>query len=102
MVKRRIKQPFIVTTLHNNKEQTQTLWALSIEDIEKRYKKYANDLVSIKPYPMNYNISVYLPNGNELVYIDSGYSIDEVTSAAQLKNPGLKVTVVQCRHTFVI
>ena len=88
--KRRVRQPYIITELHNGNIQTQIVWELCIEDAEKRNK----DAISVKLYPNHYN--VYLDYGDrELSTIFKGYSIEEVTEEVKKKYPNVKFDIRQ-------
>jgi hypothetical protein len=52
MTKRRVRQPYVITKLHNGNTQTEIVWELCIEDAEKRNK----GVISAKPYPNHYNV----------------------------------------------
>jgi hypothetical protein len=96
VAKRRVRQPYVITRLHNGNIQTQTIWELCIEDAKKRNK----DAISVKPYPNHYN--VHLDYGDrELSTIFEGYSIEEVTEEVKLKYPNVKFDIQQVKYIFI-
>ncbi len=96
MAKRRVRQPYVITRLHNGNIQTQTIWELCIEDAKKRNK----DAISVKPYPNHYN--VHLDYGDrELSTIFEGYSSEEVTEEVKLKYPNVKFDIQQVKYICI-
>jgi hypothetical protein len=86
MAKRRVRQPYVITKLHNGNIQTEIVWELCVEDAEKRNK----GAISVKLYPNHYN--VHLDYGDrELSTIFKGYSIEEVKQ----KYPNIKFDIKQ-------
>jgi hypothetical protein len=96
MAKRRVREPYVITRLHNGNIQTQTVWELCIEDAKKRNK----DAISVKPYPNHYNVNLDYGD-RELSTIFEGYSIEEVTEEVKLKYPNVKFDIQQAKHIFI-
>jgi hypothetical protein len=96
MTKRRVRQPYVITKLHNGNTQTEIVWELCIEDAEKRNK----GVISAKPYPNHYNL--HLDYGDkELSTIFKGYSIEEVIEEVKQKYPNVKFDIQQAKHIFI-
>ncbi len=96
MAKRRVRQPYVITKLHNGNIQTEIVWELCVEDAEKRNK----GAISVKLYPNHYNVCLDYGD-RELLTIFKGYSIEEVTEEVKQKYPNVKFDIQQAKHIFI-
>ena len=102
-MKKRTRLPFILITKLDGVLREETIWDFSVEEIEKRQKKYLSDrfeLVSIKPYPKSFSVLVDMGN-TELYYCIDADNEKEANKIASLSHPNKKIKIKEVTQVIL-
>ncbi len=103
--KRRVREPFIVITKWNDEVRERTVWDFDGETVDKRERKSCenhmkyfpentSELISVKPYPNCYSVSIDEGQHTRLISVDA-YTEEEAEKIAQDKHPSKKIISVK-------